>query len=188
MNFSNYSVKAYLVILLVFGIVDISLAAYLRVKSPRRAYARKMFLRGCVWVILSVCFLDIFRRGILGVWTVFITVGVLVIANEYLLLWIDKDVSTQEALPDASVQKEIWSVTRARGKRRFILISIGIYGLGLLWTAILIKIILPESFPFYLVALSMVGGGLWGYFEGAGEWKRNENQYLKLKDSGHDTA
>jgi hypothetical protein len=50
------------------------------------------------------------------------------------------------------------------------------------------KIILLESFPLYLIPASMVGGAVWGYFEAAGEWSRNEREYLKVKDVGQDAA
>jgi ABC-type tungstate transport system substrate-binding protein len=186
MNLTSYSVTAYLVLLLVFGILDIFLSRYFR--SPGRAYARKMLLRGFAWVILSLSFLLLFRRGILGTWTVFITVGVLVLGNEYLLIWIEKSFFGKDATQAPPTLQQTWSETRARGKRRFLLIGIAVYGFGLLWLAILMKIILLESFPLYLVPASMVGGAVWGYFEGAGEWTRNEREYLKVKDVGHDAA
>jgi hypothetical protein len=188
MDLTSYSVTAYLALLLVFGILDIFLSRYFRAKSPGCAYARKMLLRGFAWLVLSLSFLVLFRRGILGTWTVFITVGVLVLVNEYLLIWIEKTFFAKDTTQAPPTLQETWSVTRARGKRRFLLISIAVYGFGLLWLAILMKIILPESFPLYLVPALLVGGAVWGYFEGAGEWKRNEHQYLKLKDAGHDAA
>ena len=186
MNLSNYSVTAYLVLLLVFGILDIFLSRYFRAKSGR-AYARRMLFRGFAWLILSLSFLVLFRRGILGTWTVFISVGVLVLLNEYLLIWIEKAFFAK-ATQTAPALQETWGVTRARGKRRFLLISTGVYGFALLWLAILTKIILLESFPLYLVPALMVGGALWGYFEGMGEWKRNERQFSMLKDADHDAA
>jgi hypothetical protein len=188
MNLSSYSVTAYLVLLLVFGILDIFLSRYFRAKSPGPAYARKMLLRGFAWLILSLSFLVLFRRGILGTWTVFITVGVLVLVNEYLLIWVEKTFFAKDLSQVPPTLEETWSVTRAQGKKRFLLISIAVYGFGLLWLAILIKIILLESFPLYLVPALMVGGVVWGYFEGAREWKRNERQYLRLKDADHDAA
>jgi hypothetical protein len=188
MNLTSYSVTAYLVLLLVFGTLDIFLSVYFKARSRRRAYARKMLLRGCAWLMLSLSFLALFRGGILGTWTVLITVGVLVLLNEYLLIWIDKVFSPKDPTEVPATLQETWSVTRARGQTRFLIISVAVYGIGFLWLAILIKIILLESFPLYLVPAMMVGGAIWGYFEGAREWKRNEHQYLKVKDVGHDAA
>jgi len=188
MNLTSYSITAYLVILLIFGVLDIFFAAYLKAKSTRRAYARKMLLRGCAWLILSLSFLGLLRRGIVGPLMAFITVGVLVLVNEYLLIWIEKVLSAKDRTQVPSTLQKTWSATRARGKRRFLLISIASYGFGALWLAIMSKIILLESFPIYLVPILMIGGTLWGYFDGAEEWKRNERQYLKLKDASHDAG
>lgn len=179
MNLTSYSVTAYLVALLVFGILDIFLSRYFRAKSGR-AYARKMLFRGFAWLVLSLSFLLLFRRGILGTWTVFITVGVLVLVSEYLLIWIEKTFFAKDTTQVPSTLQDTWSVIRARGKSRFLLLSVGVYGGGMLWLGILMKIILLESFPAYLVPALMVGGALWGYFGGSGEWKRNERQYRKL--------
>ena len=158
MNLSSYSVTAYLVLLLVSGILNIFLSRYFR--SPGRAYARKMFLRGFAWVILSLSFLVLFRRGILGTWTVFITVGVLVLGNEYLLICIEKTFFAKDATQASPTLQEAWGETRARGKRRFLLIGIAVYGFGLLWLAILVKIILLESFSLFLLPASMVVGAV----------------------------
>jgi hypothetical protein len=187
MNLTSYSVTAYLVLLLVFGILDIFVSRYLR-SPPGRRYARKMLLRGFAWVILSLSFLLLFRRGILGTWTVFITVGVLVLGNEYLLIWIEKSFFGKDSTQTPLTLHQTWCQTRAQGRKRFLLISIAVYGLGLLWFGILMKIIFLESFPLFLVPALMVGGAVWGYCEGAGEWRRNEREYLKVQDVGPDAA
>lgn len=185
MNLTSYSVTACLVIFLVFGTLDVFFGLHFRARSQGPAYARKLLWRGCAWVMLSLSFLALFRGGILGTWTVLTTVGVLVLLNEYLLIWIDKGSSTQDTTQVVPTL-ETWSVTRAHGKTRFVLISIAVYGFGLLWIGILTKIILLEWFPLYLVPGLMVGGAVWGYFNGAGEWRQNEDQYLKLRDAGDD--
>jgi len=153
MELSSYSVTAYLVLLTISGIFDIFVGIYLRAKSSRRSQARKMFLRGCAWVIVGLSFLALFRWGALGTWTALTSAGALLILNEYLLVSIERFRYGKESDQLASEQKDNWAEVRARGKRHFVLIHVAVYGLGALWLGILLKVLLLEGLPFYLLAL-----------------------------------
>ena len=88
-------------------------------------------------------------------------------------------------------QKEAWSVTRQRGKRRFVLLH-GILRWGLLWT---ILVALIECFLKYGFNLSQWGsfltqewfwilfrGIVFGVLMGFTLWRNNEKAFLEGKD------
>jgi hypothetical protein len=88
---SSSSVTAYLILVILSGTFSILAGIYLSLKSPRYAVAAKILLRGCLWIAIASVFLILFRTGrIENAWGVFISLGILLFLNEYVMLGIEK--------------------------------------------------------------------------------------------------
>lgn len=134
---SSYSVTAYLILVLVSGTSSVLTGIYLSVKSPRYALATRILLRGCLWIVIASVFLILFRTRIIeNTWGVFISVGILLFLNEYVMLGTERIRSKQWVSHDSQVveqsHKANWGRIRSQGKRRFILLHSIVFGCGAL--------------------------------------------------------
>ena len=180
---SSYSVTAYLILVIVSGTFSVLTGIYLSIKSPRYALATRILLRGCLWIAIASIFLILFRTRIIeNTWGVFISVGILLFLNEYVMIGIERIRSKRRVSTDSQVveqsHEENWGRIRSQGKRRFILLHAIVFGYGALWLGISLKVILLEMFPTYLLIALVVGFIVWGYVTGLREWNRNEHRYL----------
>ena len=181
MELSSYSVTVYLIFLMISGVFDLFFGARQRTKSSRQAQARRKILRGGAWIIIASLLLAMLRLGVIGPWTVFISAGILLLLNEYLLVAVEK-IRSKQSSPTVSEQKEDWGSVRSRGKRRFVLIYVVGFGFGAFWPGLILKIMFMESFPFYWLALLILAGSVWGYLSGARDWDLKEREYLELNN------
>jgi hypothetical protein len=182
MEISSYSVTTYLLILTIGGVLGVLFGIHLKIKSPRRSSARKIFLRGVLSTVLGLGLLALLRFGKLSGWTALSIAAVILVANECVLIILNRKFPIEGDLDNVTLSAK-WSEIRRRGKRKFILTAVIIYGLGALWIGILLKIILMASFPLYLLApLVLVFIG-WGYLDSNREWNLKEREYVSMQNS-----
>ena len=85
-------IKIYLIIVIAGGLCGMIAGLVIGLsKRDRPSGLRwKTFLRGILTVISGCCFLTLLILGKLGMWTAFLSVGALLILQEYLLFFVQK--------------------------------------------------------------------------------------------------
>jgi len=187
---SNYSVTAYLVLLIASSVFTTCSSLYLKARNVRRAFPQLMLMRSCAELAINLTLFYFFRVGLIGNWTTVISACILNLLTIYAYVLIRQrrlkaaNAIAANGLVEISEQEK-WVEVRARGKQRYLLINTALYGAAGLWMMILCKIILLDEFPMYLFASIVIASAIGGGVSALRQWNHNEQTY-QLEHSSSD--
>lgn len=191
---SNYSVTAYLLLVIVFDVLGVSISLYLWAKHAQRTFSHLRLLRNGIDLAGSLLTLFMFRLGLIGNWTALIAVAALHLLVFYAYAGMIKrraGLRVQSPSSDVSALKtgrERWEKVRAKGKRRYILVNATFYGGGMLWLMFLSKIVLGPDLPLYLLMTIVGAGAIAGATSAISRWNWSEKKYSAVNGSNDRAA
>jgi hypothetical protein len=172
MNPSIHSVTILLILMLGWGVLGIALAALARFRNNKTGTGRRILLDGFSGVIISVALLLLLRTGLLGPFPVLIVLALVMGPTAFLII---------KSGPKDVTSPPPWGVTRQRGRKRFVLMHVLVFGGGGVWTVLFILVL--DWSLWYLSLIVLLVGVIFGYLQGSRVWQQKENEYLKSGDN-----
>jgi hypothetical protein len=188
---SDYLVKVFLVSVVICGILETCIGLFSWQKGTqtideqaRRKRSHKHVLRGCLSTAINLVILILFMSKVVGARAALISLGCLLLLQEYLLAVWSKSVSKREGQHRSATDEEIrkieekerWEKIRRGGKRRFILTNTAGYALSALIPGVLIKVTSPEYFSMQLWTAIIIAAAIGGFTSTMRQWNSNERK------------
>lgn len=180
MDISDWSVNAYLVFTLISSAVSVLGGLYLSIAGRQNPLDTKILIRGIWGLAIGAGVLALFRtQTIDNSWVILSAFWMLYAGGEGLIYLIGKHRVPIEPVYTEESKREDWKAARAKGRTRYLLRYVLVFSYGGLWGAVGIQLLFWDYLNILIPIAAVLAYAIWGYIEGANDWKRSEEEYAE---------